>query len=94
MTDGSKELVGYNNQLEDTYNKILNIEKSIPELKEFRESLAQSDSKQNFWVETLNIMKMELNGRQILILNLKIVQIIAKLKILFKERLIKSLGIQ
>lgn len=48
MTDGSKELVGYNNQLEDTYNKILNIEKSIPELKEFRESLAQSDSKQEF----------------------------------------------
>ena len=57
MTDGSKELVGYNNQLEDTYNKILNIEKSIPELKEFRESLAQSDSKQEFLGRDLEYYK-------------------------------------
>lgn len=48
MTDGSKELVGYNNQLQYIYSKILNIEKAIPELKEFRESLVQSDSKNEF----------------------------------------------
>lgn len=48
MTEGSKELVGYNNQLQYVYSKILNIEKAIPELKEFRESLAQSDSKNEF----------------------------------------------
>ncbi len=48
MTEGSKELVGYNNQLQYIYSKILNIEKAIPELKEFRESLVQSDSKNEF----------------------------------------------
>ena len=48
MAEGSKELVGYNNQLQYVYSKILNIEKAIPELKEFRESLAQSDSKNEF----------------------------------------------
>lgn len=48
MTEGSKELVGYNNQLQYIYSKILNIEEAIPELKEFRESLVQSDSKNEF----------------------------------------------
>ena len=48
MTEDSKEFVGYNKQLEYVYSKILNIEKTIPQLKEFRESLVQNDSKNDF----------------------------------------------
>lgn len=57
MSEGSEELVGYNNQLEYFYRKILNTEKIIPQLKEFRESLAQNDSKYDFFGRDLEHYK-------------------------------------
>lgn len=57
MSEGSEELVGYNNQLEYFYRKILNTEKVIPQLKEFRESLAQNDSKYDFFGRDLEHYK-------------------------------------
>lgn len=57
MSEGSEELVGYNNQLQYVYNQILKKEKAIPKLKEFRESLAQSDSKYDFFDRDLEYYK-------------------------------------
>ena len=57
MSEGSEELVGYNNQLQYVYNQILKKEKVIPKLKEFRESLAQSDSKYDFFDRDLEYYK-------------------------------------
>lgn len=57
MSEGSEELVGYNNQLQYLYNQILKKEKVIPKLKEFRESLAQSDSKYDFFDRDLEYYK-------------------------------------
>lgn len=57
MSEGSEELVGYNNQLQYLYNQILKKEKAIPKLKEFRESLAQSDSKYDFFDRDLEYYK-------------------------------------
>lgn len=57
MSEGSEELVGYNNQLQYVYNQILKKEKAIPKLKEFRESLAQNDSKYDFFGRDLEYYK-------------------------------------
>lgn len=57
MTEGSKELVGYNKQLRNVYTTILITEKIIPQLKEFRESLVQSDSKYDFFDKDIEYYK-------------------------------------